>query len=519
MNPRLTTALLAAAIVLGGTLLYTRALDRVPPYLIHDEAQGALQAHAIATTGRDISGRLLPMYFTEPEFPPGRDPALIYVTAIGLTFLPFSEAGARLPTTLVAVLNLVLMFFAARAIFKSTWAGVVAAVLLALTPIHFIRGRLLLSPLYSIPFVLAWLWALARFEQQPSPRRFVAACVWLALGMYSYLAAVVMMPLYMLMSVAVAARTLRWRSVMLAAAVGIVCLLPMAAWYATHPERNAQIVSAYQLAGDRTLAAAIGGRVNLYWQFFDPSYLFVSGDPSMINSTRTSGLFPWAFAALLPIGLVAIARGRHPMAWVLAAGFLTAPIVSVISGGIEMNRVMFAIPFAVLVAAYGVVTLWPARPVMARAAAAGLVTLVVWQFVSFHRYYMSDGYRLSAAQWFSGGVREAMRELVARSSDAEVVYISTDIEWVHRMWRFYAIEAGRADLIGRAFYYRDPPSKVAARATLICPAESPACGSVGASGPWREIVRVPTLDGSRTFVIFERTLPQDKADQLLDPKR
>ena len=247
--------LIAAAIVLGGTLLYTRALGDAPPYLIHDEAQGALQAHAIATTGHDLSGRLLPMYFTEPEFPPGRDPALIYVTALGLKVLPFTEAGARTPTALVAVLDLVLMFFAARAIFQNTWLAVLAAGMLALTPIHFIRGRLLLSPLYSIPFVLAWLWSLGRFEQQPSSRRFVAACVWLALGMYSYLAAVVMMPLYLLMTLAMAARSLRWRAVVLAGVTFVVCLLPMAAWYLTHPERNAQIVSAYQLEGWRFMSS------------------------------------------------------------------------------------------------------------------------------------------------------------------------------------------------------------------------------------------------------------------------
>ena len=243
MTPRLTTALITAAIVLAGTFLYARALGYVPPYLIHDEAQGALQAHAIATTGRDLNGRWLPMYFTEPEFPPGRDPALIYVTALGLRILPFTEAGARTPTALVGVLNIVLMFFAARALFRSTPAGLLAAALLALTPIHFIRARLLLSPLYSIPFVLAWLWSLGRFDQHPGPRRFVQACVWLALGMYSYLAAVVMMPIYLLMTIAVASRTIRWRSVILAAAVFLLLLLPMALWYVVasgtqHPDRQ-----------------------------------------------------------------------------------------------------------------------------------------------------------------------------------------------------------------------------------------------------------------------------------------
>lgn len=498
MTPRITTALIAAAIVFVGTLLYARALDYVPPYLIHDEAQGALQAHSVATTGRDLSGRLLPMYFTEPEFPPGRDPALIYVTALGLTVLPFTEAGARAPTALIGVLNIVLMFFTARTLFRSTWAGVLAAVLLALTPIHFIRARLLLSPLYSIPFILAWLWSLARFDQHATSRRLIHACVWLALGMYSYLAAVVMMPIYLLMTVAAASRTLRRRGVILAAASFVLLLLPMALWYVTHPERNSQIVSAYQLE-----TAGSGARLSLYWRFFDPSFLFVSGDPSMVNSTRSSGLFPMAFAALLPIGLVALVRSRSAMDLIIAAGFLTAPIVSVISGSIEMNRVMFVLPFAVLVATYGAMILWEARATLSKAAAALLVVSIAVQFNVFYRGYMSESYRAAAASWFSGNVREALRELIARSGDADV-YVSADIEWVHRMWRFYAIEAGRLDLVSRTTYFSDPPPTAAAGAKLLCLAGSTRCSAIQASGAWHEVVRIPAIGDSRVFIIFER---------------
>jgi len=508
----LATAFIAAAIALGGTLLYATSLGFVPPYLIHDEAQGALQAHAIATTGRDLSGRLLPMYFTEPEFPPGRDPVMVYVTALGLKVLPFSEAGARTPTALVAVLNLVLMFFAARALFQSTWVGLLAAALLALTPIHFIRGRLLLSPVYSIPFMLAWLWSLARFAQQPTVRRFVAACVWLALGMYSYLAAVVMMPIYLAMTIGVALRSMRWRSVALAAAVLVVSLLPMAGWYLTHPERNAQIVSTYQLSGSvqesrlSAIGDAFGRYLHLYWSFFDPSYLFISGDASLINSTRESGLFPIAFAVLIPIGLVALLRSGQPLKWVVTAGFFAAPIVSVISGAVEMNRVMFAIPFTVLVCAAAMVALWE-RPAMApKAFAALLAAAVVLQFVSFHRGYMGETYRMSSSTWFSGNVREAIRELIARSDDSQI-YISQDIEWVHRMWRFYAIEAGRLDLMARTTYVRELPATVAANAKMLCPAESAYCRTLAASGAWSNVVIVPSIDGSHRYVILERLAP------------
>lgn len=510
MTARSSTAIVAAMIAIGAALLYLPHLGNVPPYLIHDEAQGALQAKAIATTGHDLSGRLLPMYFTEPEFPPGRDPVEIYVTALGLTVLPFTDGGARTPTTLIAVLNIVLMFFAARAIFERTWVGVLAAVLLALTPIHLMRGRLLLSPLYSLPFVLGWLWALARFEQRPGARLFMAACASLALGMYSYLAAVVMMPLYLLMTVAVGARPLRWRSVYLSAIVFVICILPMAGWYLTHPERNAQIVSQYQLGGRhdggsvlQSLVASAGQHLNLYWLFFDPGYLFISGDSSLINSTRTSGLFPYAFALLLPIGLIGAARSKHPLGWVLVAGFLAAPIVSVISGAIEMNRVMFAIPFAVLVATTGAVALIDNRSILAKLLGVLLVLSVAWQFMGFYRDYMSDSYRIRAAPWLSGNSREALRELIARSGNGPV-YISGDIEWIHRFWRFYAIEAGRLDLVERTTYFRDPPREAIAGSSLLCEVQSPQCAELSSSGSWRSVATVPSMDGSRRYVIMTR---------------
>ena len=274
----LAVVLLAAI----GISLYATRLGVVAPYLMHDEVQGALQAHAVATTAHDLSGRLLPIYFTEPEFVPGRDPLLIYYTAAALAIAPFSEAGVRTPTALIAVLNVVLTFVVGRALLQSTTLGVIAALMLLLTPVHFIRGRLLLSPLYTIPFILVWLWALARYDAQASTRRLVTAAAPLALGAYSYLAAVVMMPLYLLVTMAIAVRRARLRQLIVAAVAFAILLLPMAAWYATHPERNEQIVSAYRLE-DANSQVSLARWIRHYWSFFDPSFLFVSGDTSLIN--------------------------------------------------------------------------------------------------------------------------------------------------------------------------------------------------------------------------------------------
>lgn len=499
---RTSTVLAIALLAVASGLLYVTRLGEVPVYFIQDEVQWALQSHAVATTGRDLSGRVLPLYFTEPGFPPGRDPVLIYFTALGLQLLPFSDAGVRAPTAMIAVLNIVLTFLVARRLFQSTVMGLVAAGLLLLTPIHFIRGRLLLSPLYSIPFILAWLWSFARFEEERTPRRLVMAAVCLGLGTYSYLGAVVMMPIYLAVTLAAGYRRLGKAAAMKAAAAFGATLVPMALWYVTHPERNAQIVSAYQL--DAGAEPLLTRWLRLYWSFFDPSFLFVSGDPSLVNSTREAGFFPMAFAILLPIGIVAALRSRQPLPLAVTIGFVTAPLVAMMSGAIEMNRLMFAIPFGVLVAACGVASLLRARPLAIRIAAVVLLISVPWQFAGFYAGYFG-GYRLTAAPWQAGNSREALRALMARASTTTgPIYISQEISHVHRFWRFYAITDGRMDMIDRASYFLESaPLNPSPGAPLICPAASARCQALKQDG-WREVATVASLDGSHAFTLLER---------------
>ncbi len=73
------------------------------------------------------------------------------------------------------------------------------------------------------------------------------------------------------------------------------------------------------------------------------------------------------------------------------------------------------------------------------------------------------------------------------------------------MWRFYAIEAGRLDLMSRTTYFTDPPATAAPGAKLLCQADSARCSAIQASGTWHEVVRIPSIGDSRVFIIFERS--------------
>lgn len=506
-----TRALTALAIALLSGLLYATRLDVSPIYMMHDETQFALQAQSVATTGHDLGGRLLPVFFSEPEFPAGRDPVIIYVSALVLRLLPLSEGSARLATALVGVLNIVLAFLVARRLFKSTYAGVAGAVLLAFTPAHFIRARLALSPLYSVPFVLLWLLALIAFEDTPSVRRLAAAGAWLGLGVYTYLASVIMMPLYLALTCLWLLRSLDVRGVTIAIAAFVAVLLPMLAWYGFHPERFSQIFGSYHEFSTTTtlpLLDSIRARVAMYWSFFNPEFLFMSGDTSLINSTRQVGFFPMAFAVLIPCGLYTMWKSGRPILWIIGIGFLTAPLASIVSGAIEMNRIMYAIPFGALAATVGLMAL-ANRSGWTRVAALLLVVSVAWQFAVFHADYFG-AYRARSAPWLGGNLRDAMLPVirVEPSIQATPVYISARIPFASRYWRFNAVRLGRDEVIGRAVYYTEPPADAPPGSALICPSADADCAKLSASGAWERTAVAREPDQTPSYDVLYRRQPR-----------
>lgn len=517
MPPIGRTVAIGVLLAASGAMFYVTRLQFAPIYLMHDESQFALQAQAIAATGHDLSGRWFPLYFTEPEFPAGRDPVIIYATALVLKVLPLSESSVRLATSFVGVLNVVLMFVVGRRVFKSDRLGVIAAILLALTPAHFMRSRLALSPLYSIPFILAWLWWLARYVEQPERRTLGVSAAWLGLGLYTYLACMVMMPVYLLLTATVAFRhrTPGWGAPLLLGF--LVPLVPMAAWYLTHPERYAQIIEAYKLYSAEANPLPGAGRfaaydsirlgLNLFWSSFSPDFLFISGDSSLINSTRQVGFFPMAFAVLIPVGIYRLARSGGDIGRVVLVGFLTAPLASVISGAVEMNRIMFAIPFGVLTAAFGAHGLLAARHSGGRWCALAVLVTVPIQFFGFYADYMGR-YRAESSFWFGGNLRGALTEVIRREGQGgRPVYLSRTVPFASRYWRFYALAGGRGDLIERAVFY-DPQTLEAAsvepRTHLVCDSRQGGCEPQAGSGMWAPVSTATEPDGTDSFAVYER---------------
>jgi 4-amino-4-deoxy-L-arabinose transferase-like glycosyltransferase len=372
------TALLIAALT---AVLYLPRLGSAPVYLAPDEVFIGLHANSIATTGRDYGGRKLPFYI-EYEYRvsdarrPLRHgwlpPVIYYAIAMTLKVLPLSEWSIRFPSVLVGIVDVVLMYAIGWRLFKRQWLAILCAALLALTPSHFIHSRMAMDYLYPVPFVLAWLLGLLAYLEDGREWQLLASTAALGVGLLSYIAAALVMPLYFLvtlLALALARRPIRAYAI---AAVGFVVPAAMhVPWMIAHPAAVTDILSKYGLDNESggTLVQsvrgfvtfhAIGDQISRLWTFFDPRFLFFDGPMEPMYSTRTAGVFLLPVAVLLIVGLRAACLGPIPVRMVvLGLGLVLAPLAATLVRVPDaVYRALELLPFAILLSVAGVRYLW-----------------------------------------------------------------------------------------------------------------------------------------------------------------
>ena len=478
-KPRLFLVCLLAGVL----VLYAARLDYSPPALYSAEVLFALHAHSIATTGHDIYGRFMPLYFQMR--PIGENvwfhPVVVYFTALFLVVLPVSESAIRLPSVFAGLTNIILIYLIAKRMFGRGRLALLASALLALTPAHFIHSRLAMDYLYPVPFVLAWLLLLLIFIERKALWILFVATSFLGVGVYSYIASVIMMPVYLLMTwLALWMTGRRPRRPYVVAAVGFAWpLLILAVWLFYHPAVIAETLGRYGIRGTipteggaaSTLGtlleelrrpvrfSSITGRLSLYWYFFDPSFLFLTGGyANVVNSTRHVGVFPLPFLVLLPVGLVLIAvRRQAPVNLLVLLGLVSAPLAAclVVPEPYAIDREMALVPFGVLIAVFGVAHMLASDRRWHRMAGIGLLAATPLHFAFFWVDYFGD-YRGRSAFWFEFNHRGALEEVIAREAQEHppAIYLSRGHDpYIEPYWQLSLIKHHREDLLQRTVYF------------------------------------------------------------------
>jgi 4-amino-4-deoxy-L-arabinose transferase-like glycosyltransferase len=518
--------LVVAGVLLAAALLYTARLNRVPPFLSTDETAFALEAHSIATTLHDERGRFLPLYFQVFENA-WFHPALVYAMAPILAVAPPAPFAVRLPTVIVSLCNILLVLVLARRLGTSFAAAVGASVILALTPAHLLHGRLACDYVFPVPCVLAWLILLVDANNSQSSWRYLAAGSVLGLGLYTYIAALVTMPVCLLLTYVglFASGARRVRPYALVTAGFVLLLLPLAIYQIAVPDVYAGFVARYggtnvnldPLHHPRGVFSAqfITERWPVYRSFFEWSFLFEQAVTHVMSSTYTTGVFLKPMKVLIPIGIYHILVNRRtPFTLLLLAAFLLSPLAaSTIPEKYAIDRALVLVPTGALLGAFGVDWLlaprawflaWPAR-----AVCLALSVWMVWQFDGFYQDYLTN-YPIRAAFYFDGNHPGAFDAIIRQHAkdDRRFIYLSSALPRISDHWKLYLFRRGRKDLLKRTIVFSQEDLHLAAvtpGSLLLTGVDDPVDRSFVKLPAVRVVDRITEPDGSPSFTVFERT--------------
>lgn len=490
-------------------------LGAAPVHLTHDEVAFALNAHTIATSGRGADGTPWPLYFHIADNFYGT-PLVVYFPAIlQLLFAP-TPLIVRLFSAMVGTLDVVLVYFAGRRLFRSEFAAVAAAALLAVTPAHLIHSRLGVDPLYPAPLIVAALLCVLRFEDHQRRLWLAGAGALIGIATYSYIGALAAAPLYLLLfvtMVAVGAPRSLQRAALIVTGFA-VAVTPLLAWLLLHPDQFGQQVNMYSIAGSGNRGLLRGlmhqfsylrmvEHLRVYHEFFNPSYLFFSGDASVIDSTRRTGVLLLPAAVFLAVGVNAVINSTPSRVSLLVLfAFLIAPVSALLVGEVKVNRALILMPAAALVCGYGIADMLQWRWRYTRTATAILITACALQFAYFYWDYHT-GYRYRTGYWFERNRDGAFDRVfpLLESDASRTFYVPTSPQWIYESWRLYLAQHDRDAWLQRTQRFSPAEGSIPANAVGML-AVDPDGKIIAGSAANHEVVVIKELDGTPAFDVL-----------------
>src|SRR5262245_47868620 len=497
--------------------LYSARLDHTPPHMHRDEAVFAQQAMSIAATGHDIDGHRLPLYFEMRLLQEHVwfQPLLVYATAAFVKVLPASQSVFRFPAAAVGTIDVLLMYFVAGHLFRGRRWQCGAALLLASTPAHMLHSRLTMDFIFPLPFVLGWLLCLLVYLEDRRPWILFAGTSLLGVGVYSYIASVMMMPIGLALTwMALAMSGTRAIRPYAVAAAGFAWpLVALVAWLPSHPAMVWDTLARYHLGAGAFRPTAVTDRMSTYWRFFDPAFLFmIGGYTRMTNSTRLVGVFLLPLLVLVPLGVVQVMTTRRtPVGWVVLTGFLLAPVAGAIAVPSEpyaSDRALPVLVFGVLLAMFGLERLLATPSRWARAAAGVLIALVPLHFAFFLAHYFGD-YHRRAAYWFEWDHLGALHQVIARAggSDRPIWLSNGDDSMMEAYWQLAAVMEHHADLLRNTRYFDARHTEAFAfppHAVVLMNRNDTELAAMVASGQLHRVAAIPEPGDEPYYFVVER---------------
>ena len=358
-------------------------VTEIPPSLNWDEVSISYNSYSILKTGRDEWGQSFPLHFK--AYGEYKLPAQVYLSIPGIWLFGLNELGIRITPVVYGTLTVLVTFFLGRALFQSTFVGFITALLLAVSPWHIQLTRASFESSLATFFVTLGMWLLVKgFRDQ---KWFVISMIPFALSVFTYNAARIFTPLFLIIIFFIYRKTLiKFKKVVILAIILFTIMLLPLTPFILSGERSARykLVSITDDPGliprinenrgassfPYPLSRIIHNKVTYisfyftknYLAHFSPKFLFISGAPHKQHHVQNIGQLYLFQAPFLIIGMVALFMLKQKFKGLLISWLFLAYIPVAATGDSIPHalRTLIAAPFYQLATAFGIyqVYLW-----------------------------------------------------------------------------------------------------------------------------------------------------------------
>ena len=357
-------------ITLGiGIFLRLYGLTQVPPALHGDELGTGYNAYSLIKTGVDEYGKSFPLTFRN-DF----SPLIFYATLPFVWVLGLSELSTRLPTAIVGVSLIPLVYFIAKVIFKEKKLALLAMFFLAVSSWEIRFSRTALEMIWAVVFQMIGILFYLRSRSKNNSRLLIAFFSFV-LSVIVYQSAKFTTPLLLVNLFFYDFKFFKknWRLLTIYSVAFII--LPIIGYFLIRPFKEMRFVGISvftvwknSLPPHTSFITPIN-IINLfqtiiinYLKHFDPTILFFDNSRLRYFQVTGSGMFyPWQIVGLM-IGIVVLIQKislktyRFLLIWILISPIPAALTTGVPFSNIGRNLLMF--PALEIVCAIGILTLF-----------------------------------------------------------------------------------------------------------------------------------------------------------------
>lgn len=457
------TKFLLPAIILLAAFLRIFLLDFAPPHLNWDEVSHGYNAYSILKTGKDEWGEFFPLTSFR-AFGDYKLPLYIYLTVPLVALFGLNEWAVRLPSALAGVGAVIFTFFIAQKLFKNSSVAAISALLLTISPWHFMVSRAAFEA--NLALFLVILGAFLFIKGTEKEKFLPFSLLSFGLSLYAYNSAKIFVPLLLISLFIFYRKELRQkiRFLLISLLIFVLLFIPHLSLLGSEEGQNrfywttildeGAINRINEARITSNLPEPLGQMIhnkatyfttttfNHWLSHFSPRFLFFEGGSHYQYSIPGYGV---AFPIELPfitVGIFLAIKERRKSFLLFLFWFLWGPLASSITKeSPQVLRSIFTLPSLQILGAFGFVKVgeWlkGRKYKTSILAILGIITILVAFSASFFIEYFSS-YRKAYSWSWQYGYKEVASSVMKNYDSYETIVFTKKYGEPHEFLLFFS---------------------------------------------------------------------------------